>query len=268
MSKKILSMNHYSFLILALAAIFLIFTASHLYSKNKNLTKENKLFNVVLIGAAGSGKGTQGDLIRDRLSLLKISAGDVLREYRKNPTAKHTAIINQTIDKGGLLPSEIVNEIIGEYISENVFKNPGKYKGVLYDGFPRQIAQLEFLDKFLIKHNNRINLVVYIDVPLDALVARLSGRYSCSECGAIYHKTNKPTKIDGVCDYCGSKHFTIRADDEDSSAIQKRFNAFTSETKAVLEEYNNRSIVFRVDGTQTPDQISKEIMSEIERLTK
>jgi adenylate kinase len=261
-------MSSFVFSVVVICLLFLPFVSVAVAKQVKKKEMNSKVINIVLVGAAGSGKGTQGDLVKDRLNLLKMSAGDVLREYRKNPNNKHTKLINSLIDNGKLVPSEVVNEIIGDYITKNVFKNPGKYRGVLYDGYPRQVAQLEFLDKFLSKHNNAIDLVIFIDVPVDALVDRLSGRFSCSKCGEIYHKTSKKPHVEGVCDKCGHTHFTTRADDADTDAIRQRFALFETETKPVLENYSSRGVVFRVDGTKKPEEIAAEITKKLETIAK
>ncbi len=251
-------------IIAVLAIIVVGLNYFNICSKNSKVMK--KVFNVVLIGAAGSGKGTQGDLIKNKMNLLQVSAGEVLRQYRKNKEAKYTKMINEYIDKGELVPSYITHELIADHIKKNVFCDDCKYDGVIYDGFPRQMEQLEFLDNFLKQNNNKIDAVVYIDVPMDILVDRLSGRFSCSSCGELYHKTKKPTKVDGVCDKCGGTHFVVRNDDQDKNAIQARFNIFKETTMPVLKEYTKRNLVIKVDGTKHPSEIGKEILSMLEKI--
>lgn len=225
-------------------------------------------FNVVLIGAAGSGKGTQGELLKKQMNLLQMSAGDVLRQHRKDPNGKYTKIINEYIDKGQLVPSEITHKLIAEFIEKNIFKDENKYNGVIFDGFPRSIEQLEFLDKFLSENGNKIDAVVYIDVPAEELVDRLSGRFACSKCGELYHKKTKPTKVEGVCDKCGNTEFVVRDDDKDKNAIMERFKIFEETTKKVLEEYTNRNIVVKVDGTKAPSEVNEEITKQLNKIKK
>jgi adenylate kinase len=252
----------FSFLVLLLVSTCVVF----FYKKNKQKKIKN-LINIVMIGVAGSGKGTQGDLIKDKFSLLKISAGDILRAHRKDPKGKYTQTINKYIDEGKLVPSEITHDLIGSEIEKNLYNSCRlKYHGVIYDGFPRQKEQMVFLDSFLERHSNQINLVVFIDVPLKVLEERLSARYSCSKCGEIYNKISKPTKVKGVCDKCGSTHFTTRGDDSSLEAIRERFGIFEKETKIVLDDYASRNIVFRVDGSKTPNEIAAEISKKIEEV--
>ena len=252
------------FVAVALIVVIVCFgSREFLKYKNKNM---KKFFNVVLIGAAGSGKGTQGDLIKNKMNLLQVSAGEVLRQYRSNPNAKYTKTINEYIDKGQLVPSKITHELIAEHIKKNVFCDGCKYDGVIYDGFPRQMEQLEFLDKFLEENGNKVDAVVYIDVPMEVLIDRLSGRFSCSKCGELYHKKTKPTKVDGVCDKCGNTHFNVRADDQNKDAIRSRFTIFKETTMPVLNKYMERNVVIRVDGSKLPSEISKEILSKLEKV--
>lgn len=254
------------FIVIAILAIVVI---SFNYKRFLNIVgakNMKKVFNVVLVGAAGSGKGTQGDLIKNTMNLLQVSAGEVLRQYRNNKDAKYTKTINEYIDKGQLVPSYITHELIAEYIKKNVFCDECKYDGVIYDGFPRQMEQLEFLDKFLDENNNKVDAVVYIDVPMDVLVDRLSGRFSCSKCGTLYHKTRKPTKLAGVCDVCGSKKFSVRADDQDEGAIKSRFKIFKETTMPVLSKYEERNIVIKVDGTKPPKEIGDIIISKLKQI--
>ena len=245
---------------------FLIINSYQKFLVSKKNKNSKKLFNIVLVGAAGSGKGTQSELIKNKMNLLQISAGEVLRKYRRDPNAKYTKTINEYIDKGQLVPTEITHEILATYMEKNVFCANCSYNGVIFDGFPRQMEQLKFLDSFLDKHNNKIDAVVHIDIPMEALVDRLSGRYSCSNCGALYHKTSKPTKVPGVCDKCGGTHFDVRADDQNKDAIRARFKIFADTTMPVLEEYKKRNIVIRVDGNKKPDEISKEILTELHKV--
>ena len=137
--------NMFLSFLLIFALIFSLFFFHNRYKKNKI----KKLINIIMIGVAGSGKGTQGDLIKDKFKLLKISAGDVLRDHRKNPNGKYTETINKYIDEGKLVPSEITHDLMGSEINEKIYKSSCiKYNGVIYDGFPRQAEQMNFLDKF------------------------------------------------------------------------------------------------------------------------
>ena len=239
-----------------------IFYSSFLKKKQHELPTK-KMFNVVLVGAAGSGKGTQGDLMKVKLNLLQVSAGEVLRQYSKNPKARYAKTVKKYTSKGKLVPAKITHKLIGEYIEKNALCKDCNYNGVIFDGFPRQMEQLIFLDKFLKKYKYKVDAVVSIDISMDALVDRLSGRFSCSKCGEIYHKTTKPTHVHGVCDKCGSTEFTVREDDMDIDAIKRRFNVYENDTKPVLDVYEKRGIVIHMDGTRTPQEISDDLIAKL-----
>lgn len=251
-------------LMLSLLVLFLGFMSYELY---RFYTKQNKkLFNVVMIGAAGSGKGTQSELIKTKLNLLQISAGDVLRNYvKENPNSNISKKIKSYTDSGTLVPDKITFKLMKEKIN-SVLKQDSNYNGIIFDGFPRQIEQLEFLDKFLLRSGNKINIVISLDIEMDKLVERLSGRYMCSKCGEIYHKTTKPTKVEGICDKCGNNEFKVREDDQNIEAIKARFKIFEDQTKPVLEIYEKRNIVIHIDATKMPQEISNELILKLNEI--
>lgn len=256
------------FFILFICFLFLAFhryLVGFLADKGSN---SKEFFNIVLVGAAGSGKGTQADLIKNKLKLFPVSAGEVMRQYRKNHTDDYSSIITECIDHGKLVPVEITNEIMGKHIDDNVFCNNCRFNGVIFDGYPRQMEQLSFLDEYLKSRDSQINAVIYIDVPVEKLVERLSGRFSCAKCGELYHRKYTPTKVSGVCDKCGHTEFSIRADDANEEAIKTRFRIFEESTKSVLENYRARGLVIKIDGTKTPEKISKDIISALKKVKK
>lgn len=249
-----------------IALVVIVFLAGFKYKAFLDMKKSNKkLFNIVLVGAAGSGKGTQGDILKKEMNLLQVSAGELLRKHRE-ANGKYAATINEYIDKGQLVPVEVTHALIREHITNNALCKNCKYNGVIFDGFPRAMEQLNFLDGFLAESDNKINAVVYIDVPEDVLVERLHGRFACKKCGENYHKITKPTKVEGVCDVCGSREFSVRDDDKDINAIRSRFKIFEESTKPVLDTYAERGIVIKVDGNKKPDEIAKDIMAELNKI--
>ena len=251
--------------VLVLIIICIGFKYSKFYAMKNGQNK--KLFNIVLVGAAGSGKGTQGDILKKKMNLLQVSAGELLRKHRE-ANGKYAATINEYIDKGQLVPTEITHELIREHITNNALCKDCKYKGVIFDGFPRAMEQLYFLDSFLMESGNKINAVVYIDVPEAVLLERLMGRFACKKCGENYHKITKPRKVEGVCDVCGSHEFTSRSDDKSVDAIHSRFKIFEESTKPVLDTYEERGIVVRVNGNNKPEVIAEEIMKRLKTLKK
>lgn len=249
-----------------IALVVIVFLAGFKYKAFLDMKKSNKkLFNIVLVGAAGSGKGTQGDILKKEMNLLQVSAGELLRKHRE-ANGKYAATINEYIDKGQLVPVEVTHELIREHITNNVLCKNCKYNGVIFDGFPRAMEQLYFLDGFLAESGNKINAVVFIDVPEKVLLERLMGRFACKKCGENYHKISKPTKVEGVCDVCGSHEFTSRDDDKSVDAIHSRFKIFEESTKPVLDTYAERGIVIKVDGNKKPDEIAQNIMEELNKI--
>lgn len=249
--------------VLVLIIICIGFKYSKFHAMKNSQNK--KLFNVVLVGAAGSGKGTQGDILKKEMNLLQVSAGELLRKHRE-ANGKYAATINEYIDKGQLVPVEVTHALIKEHITNNVLCKNCKYNGVIFDGFPRAMEQLYFLDSFLEESGNKINAVVFIDVPEAVLLERLMGRFACKKCGENYHKISKPTKVEGVCDVCGSHEFTSRSDDKSVDAIHSRFKIFEESTKPVLDTYAERGIVIKVDGNKKPDEIAQDIMAELDKI--
>ena len=254
-------------IVFVVAGVIVYFTYPKFVKQKQNIQSNKKLFNIVMIGAAGSGKGTQSDLIKDKLNLLQISAGDVLRNFvKENPNDELTQTIKSYTDNGKLVPSEITHRLMKEKVQKDVLCARCKYNGVIFDGFPREQAQLEFLDEMLAETNNKINAVVYIDIEMEKLVERLSGRFMCAKCGEIYHKITKPTKVDGVCDKCGHTEFKVRDDDKNTDAIRQRFKIFEDQTKPLLNVYNQRGIVIKVDGSKGAKEISTELLEKLNAL--
>ncbi len=259
-------MRYFWLTCICVVVVLAFFCTKHNVFSKKGSNVAKDYFNIVLVGAAGSGKGTQGELLKKEFNLLPISMGEVMREYRKDENAKYSKILTEYMDKGQLVPSEITHEIMAEYLEKNIFCSSCIYNGVIFDGFPRQMKQLEFLDEFLAKKGSKIDAVVHIDVPMEMLVDRLSGRFSCAKCGELYHKTTKPTKVANVCDKCGSTEFKVREDDKDKNAIRERFRIFEETTSAVLSAYKDRGIVIRVDGNRSVKDISDEIISKLKEV--
>lgn len=226
---------------------------------------KKKFLNIVLVGIAGSGKGTQGDLIKDKFNFEKISAGDALREHRES-NGKYAEIINQKIDKGELVPSEITSSIMFEKVEKVI--SEGKKNGVLYDGFPRNQENKDSLNLFLKSQNKTVDAVVYIKVSEADVLDRLQNRMTCKKCGAIYNKKSKPTKVLGVCDECGGVHFSERADDADVTAIKSRFDIFDKMTFPLLAQYEKETKVLTVDGTGSPAEVFEKISTALSDLQK
>ena len=196
---------------------------------------------IIFLGAPGAGKGTQAEIVAKKAGIPTISTGVILREAIKNKTPLGVSA-QSYIEKGQLVPDELVIDILTDRLSQDDCKN-----GYILDGFPRTIAQAEALDKM----NITIDKVVNIYVPDDKIVERLAGRRSCGGCGATYHIVYNPSK-DGVhCSNCG-KELTQRSDDKPET-ILNRLEVYHSQTAPLEEFYRNRGILVDVEGQEELD---------------
>lgn len=208
--------------------------------------------NIILLGPPGAGKGTQsGRLVANR-GMKQLSTGDMLREAVKAQTPvgiKAKAVM----DAGELVSDEIVSDLIDAELAEL-----DDATGAIFDGYPRTEAQAESLDELLTKHGRTLDYVIELEVDVDALVERITGRFSCANCGALYHDTaNSPSK-EGVCDTCGSTEFKRRPDDNEET-VRTRMQEYRAKTAPILPGYEARGIVRRVDGMASIDELTAKI---------
>lgn len=210
---------------------------------------------VVLTGAPGAGKGTQTDLLAEKLGLRKLSTGDALRKHVKEGT-EIGKIAGAIMERGELVPDDVLFKII-----EAELKPVPANEIVLLDGYPRNLAQAETLDTLKDKHP--VKAAILLDVDRKVLVERLSGRRVCSACGATYHVTSNPSKQEGVCDKCGGA-LTQRKDDKPES-VAVRLDVYEKTTRPILDYYEAKGLYKRVEGEGRPteifDRLSKLIAS-------
>ena len=209
--------------------------------------------SIVLFGPPGAGKGTQAARISDSTGVPQVSTGDMLRAAVKNGTQTGLAA-KQYMDAGKLVPDSIIIDLIKERVQE-----PDAINGVMFDGFPRTVPQAEALaDITTVTH------VIAIEVPDERIVDRICGRYSCASCGAVYHDSFNPTSADGVCDECGGTEMKRRADDNESTVLQ-RLSAYHEQTSPLADWYENKGIFHRIDGDRVIDQITSDILQALSR---
>ncbi len=207
---------------------------------------------LIFLGAPGAGKGTQAEIIAEKLNIPTVSTGNIIREALKNGTEMGLKA-KSFIEVGKLVPDEVVIGIIKDRLAAEDCKG-----GFILDGFPRTIPQAEALDKMGII----IDRVVDIEVPDEHVVNRMSGRRVCKGCGASYHIENKPPKADGVCDSCG-EDLQIRKDDAPETVLD-RLNVYHEQTEPLKDYYEKCGKLRIVEGTASIEQITSSILKVLE----
>jgi len=205
--------------------------------------------NIILIGPPGSGKGTQAKILEQRDGLKQLSSGDMLRDAVSEGTEIGQKA-KSYMEAGELVPDDLVVEIVTDQIEKQ------GDKGFVLDGFPRNVHQAEVLDQMLEERGRRINRVLVIEVSDDRLVERVSGRFTCSNCGEGYHDTFKQPAVDGVCDKCGSTEFTRRPDDN-AETVRNRLEVYHDQTKPLIDYYEAQDKVRRIDGEQPIEDVTQ-----------
>ena len=207
--------------------------------------------NVVLLGAPGAGKGTQAALVTGALGVVHVASGDLFRSALKEKT-ELGLLAKSYMEKGELVPDEVTINMVVERIRRDDCAN-----GVLFDGFPRTLSQAQALDERMKGEGRQIDKTVYIEVPEEELVKRLSGRWICRECQVPYHEINSPPKVAGKCDACGGELYQ-RADDKEET-VRERLKVFLSETLPIVEYYERQGKLVSVDGNRAVDQVAADI---------
>ena len=208
--------------------------------------------DIILLGPPGAGKGTQASRLEDEHGMVQLSTGDMLRAAVKAGTEvglKAKALM----DAGELVPDELVSGIIGDKLDEL-----GSEQGVIFDGYPRTAAQAESLDEILAERSRVLSYVIELVVDEDALVERITGRFTCAKCGEGYHDIFKQPAVPGVCDVCGSTEFKRRPDDNEET-VRTRMQEYRAKTAAILPIYEARGIVRKVDGMRSMAEVNEAI---------
>jgi len=208
---------------------------------------------VVFLGPPGAGKGTQAKLLSQRMGLLHLSTGDILREAVKNQTPLGLKA-KEYMDRGELVPDSLIVALIEECLPEE--------GGVILDGFPRTVAQAQALEDMLSSRNKKLSKVILFDSPDEVIVDRLSGRRVCSNCGAVYHIKYNPPKREGVCDLCGGS--LVQREDDKEDVIRHRLEVYRKQTEPLIDFYQKRNIIFRLDATKD----IQDLFSELEGILK
>ena len=202
----------------------------------------------VLLGPPGSGKGTQAKLLAPKLGLAHISLGDLLREAVRNGT-EIGKLAKSYLDAGKLVPDEVALKVAEEAME-------GK-EGFVVDGFPRTVEQAKLFDELLKSIDVELVKVLYIDLPLNEILKRLTGRRSCKKCGAVYHVVFNPPKIEGACDLCGGELYQRKDDTED--VIKVRFDVYKKETFPLIDYYSKTGKLVKINGSREVKKVFEEI---------
>lgn len=202
---------------------------------------------LILLGPPGAGKGTQAKLLAAELGVPHISTGDMFRDHK----ARGTEIgkkVQAIMDAGGLVTDEITNAMVEERLSR-----PDVAGGFILDGYPRTTAQAEFLDRLLRSLGRSITRALSYEVAEEVLVERMSGRRSCPKCGAVYHVTQSPPKLDGYCDR--DEAGLVQRDDDKPETVKKRLQEYARKTEPLRRFYREREVLAEIEGVGTPEGI-------------
>jgi len=210
--------------------------------------------NLVILGAPGSGKGTQAARIAEREKIRHISTGDLLRDAvaRGTGIGKRVAGI---MTAGQLVPDDIVLNLLRETLANAAERK--RFNGWILDGYPRTARQAEALEDVLGKTGDTIDAVIYIELDPEVVVNRLSNRRTCVSCKAVYHLVNNPPAVEGTCDACGGK--IVLRDDDKPETIRKRLEVYKKETLPILSLYEKHHTVHRVDGSKPIEEVTSDI---------
>jgi adenylate kinase len=214
--------------------------------------------NIILLGAPGAGKGTQARTLVEKRAMVQLSTGDMLRAARTSGTEMGKRVA-EVMDRGALVTDEIVIGLIDEALETNAAAS-----GVIFDGFPRTLAQADALGRLLAGKGQGIDAVIELRVDDEVLVDRVTGRYTCGDCGEVYHDRTRPTAKPGTCDACGSTNLKRRADDNEVS-LRQRLMEYYKKTAPLIGYYHAKDLLHVVDGLASVDSVEAAIAARLDR---
>lgn len=213
--------------------------------------------NIVLLGAPGSGKGTLASRLEERLHIPHIATGDIFRFNLKNNT-ELGKLAKVYIDKGELVPDDITCNMVRDR-----FEQADAKEGFILDGFPRTIPQATELDKMLKEMGKKIDYVFLVQADDERIIKRMGGRRVCKNCGEVYHIETLKSKVEGICDKCGSQ--LVQRDDDRESVVKDRLKVYHEQTAPLIDYYKNQNLVHEVDGFATVEEVTNSALSIINR---
>ncbi|MDZ4395727.1 adenylate kinase [Cypionkella sp.] len=213
--------------------------------------------NIILLGPPGAGKGTQAKRLVDERAMVQLSTGDMLREAKTSGTEMGRRVA-EVMDKGQLVTDEIVIGLIEEKLTG------AQGGGFIFDGFPRTLPQADALAALLARKGQALDAVIEMQVDDDALVARITGRYTCGNCGEVYHDQTRPSKVAGTCDACGSHDLRRRADDNEL-ALKTRLMEYYKKTSPLIGYYYAKGELSTVNGLAEMDAVAAEIAKVLDK---
>ena len=215
------------------------------------------MVNIILLGPPGAGKGTQAKRLVDERGMVQLSTGDMLREARSSGTEMGKRVA-QVMDRGELVTDDIVIGLIEEKLTQ------AEGAGFIFDGFPRTLPQADALGRLLDKVGQSLDAVIEMQVDDAALVARITGRVTCGGCGAVYHDQTHPTRVDGVCDACGSKDLRRRADDNEAS-LKQRLMEYYKKTSPLIGYYYAKGQLSTIDGLAEVEAVADAVRKVLDK---
>jgi adenylate kinase len=221
--------------------------------------KKGKPHRLVLLGAPGVGKGTQAELLCERLGTCQLSTGDIFRAAKSLAPGERSPALEAALEymrRGDLVPDTTVLDLVRERVK--CLRCEG---GFLLDGFPRTVAQAEALDQLLKQEKITLDAVLSYEMPIEQIVSRLSGRRTCAGCKAVYHTVNRPPKVASVCDHCGGK--LVQREDDQPEAVRFRMEVYEKSTKPLADYYQQRNLLVTVPADGTPDVVYQRTMTAL-----
>ena len=207
---------------------------------------------LILLGPPGAGKGTQAALISQQAGVAHVATGDLFRENIRNQTELGKQA-KAYVDRGELVPDQLTVRMLLDRLDR-----PDTQKGVLLDGFPRTVDQAKALDDALKGRDQAVDKVLYINVGEEEVIARLGGRWTCRQCGAVYHQVFSPPKTPGRCDQCGGELY--QRDDDKPETVRNRLSVYTQQTAPLVDYYRQAGKLLEVNGEQNAEAVGKDLL--------